>query len=191
MRKIEKKMIEYIDKRLALNGAAQNAISKKDARSLFIYAAESLVGIREKGGNNKGPMVELIQETIGNASGEAWCMSFVQTCLAYAEVKTGVTSPIVASETCTHVWDTSPKKQRVKIAPLPGAIIIWQRKGSWQGHTGIVTEFKGKTFEAVEGNTESGVANGEVMRDGGGVYITERTLKGYGIMKLLGFLKPF
>ena len=45
-------------------------------------AAEACVGIREQGGNNKGPLVELMQKTVdGKAQAEAWCMAFVQSML--------------------------------------------------------------------------------------------------------------
>lgn len=191
MRKIEQKMIDFIDQKLAGNGAAQEAILKRDARAIFIYACEACVGIREVGGNNKGPMVELIQETIGRAEREAWCMAFIQTCLAYAENKSGQISPIAASEHCMTVWRSTPPKQRVKTFPLPGAIIIWKKGSTDSGHTGAVSEWRGQSFEAIEGNTEQGILGGKVERDGGGVYMTERKATGTGMMKVVGFLKPF
>lgn len=191
MRNIEQKMIDYIDEKLKGNGAAQEAMLKRDARSIFIYACEACVGIREQGGNNKGPMVELIQETIGRAEREAWCMAFMQTCLAYAENKSGQISPIYPSEHCQTVWNSTDRKQRVKTFPLPGAIVIWKKGNTSSGHTGVVSEWRGQTFEAIEGNTESGISKGEVVRDGGGVYITERKATGTGTMKVLGYLKPF
>lgn len=191
MRNLEKSMLEWLDEKLCDHGAAQEAIKRKDARSVFIYAAEVCVGIREQGGNNSGPLVELIQETIGGANREAWCMAFVQTCLAYAEIKTGVKSPIAASEHCLTVWAQTPETQRVRIRPLPGAIVIWRHGKSQNGHTGVVTEWLTKEFEAVEGNTESGLVGGVVERDGGGVYLTKRNAKGNGDMRVVGFLKPF
>lgn len=195
MRQIEKKMVEFMDKKLAGNGAAQDAIKNKDARAVFVYAAEACVGIREQGGNNKGPMVELIQETLGNAAQEAWCMAFMQTCIAYAEVKTGVKSPIYESEHCMTVWNKTPVKQRVKIYPARGAIVIWRHGTSSAGHTGAFLEGVGegsKQMKCVEGNTESGLtASGSVERDGGGVYLTQRSMVKNGTMNVVGFLKPF
>ena len=176
MRQIEKKMVEFIDKKLAGNGAAQAAIKAKDARALFVYAAEACVGIREQGGNNKGPMVELIQETLGGADREAWCMAFQQTCLAYAETKTGVMSPVFASEHCLTVWKKTPTAQRVKKFPARGAIVIWQHGTSSAGHTGAFLEaLDDGGMRVVEGNAESGLAaDGSVERNGGGVYIGNR-----------------
>ncbi len=52
--------------------------------------------------------------------------------------------------------------------------------------------WKGKTFISVEGNTESGLnAKGEVERDGGGVYMVERSSVGTKSFKVYGFIKPF
>jgi len=194
MRKLEKKMIDYLDKKLAGNGLAQEMIATKDARGLFILAAQACVGIRESGGNNKGPMVALIQDTVDGPDSWAWCMSFVMTCLAYAELKTGIKSPIVSGEHCMTVWNKTPKSQRVKIRPLPGAIAIWNYPPGQSGHTGILHEYENKPgkMRLFEGNTESGLTkDGVIQNDGGGVYHTERSTKGSSKMKLVGFLKPF
>jgi hypothetical protein len=186
-------MIAFIDKKLAGNGAAALAIKEKDARSVFVYAAEACVGIREEGGNNKGPLVELIQETLGGAGAEAWCMSAVQTWLAYAEVKTGVKSPIHASEHCLTVFKNTPESQRVKKFPARGAIIIWQHGSTSNGHTGVFLEAQDDGgMRAIEGNAERGLAaDGSVEREGGGVYLTSRSMKANGTMKVVGFIKPF
>ena len=191
-RQLDFKMAVFIDDRLKDVGLAQRAILQKDARALFIEAARCCYGIREQGGNNSGPTVELIQETVGGHSREAWCMSFVQTCLAYVEEKLKVKSPILVSEHCLTVWSSTPKEQRVKFFPLPGAIAIWRHGSSSNGHTGIVLGADDKTFHSIEGNTEHGEdPNGKVVRDGGGVYFLERSMHPTGDMKLVGFLKPF
>jgi hypothetical protein len=193
MRDIKPAMIKFLDGKLSKNGMAQEAIAQGDARTLFRLAAEACVGIREEGGNNKGPMVKLIQETIGRAQAEAWCMSFVQTCIAYAELKTGKKSPLFASEHCMTVWNKTPKLARVKIFPLTGAVIIWQHGKGPAGHTGVFLEsHKTGQMLTVEGNTESGLrSDGSLERDGGGVYKCSRSMKANGSMKVVGFLKPF
>jgi hypothetical protein len=192
MRQIEQKMIDYLDGKLATNGLAQDAIAKKLPRALLVEAAKMCVGITEKTGRNDGPMVELIQETIGGHGGEAWCMAFMQTCIAYVEQKLGVVSLLAASEHCMTVWNDSPRLQRVQYNPLPGAIVIWRHGSSTNGHTGVVLACDENEFHAVEGNTTGGEnAKGEVVRDGGGVHFTVRNRKGNGDMKVMGFLKPF
>jgi hypothetical protein len=190
-RHIQPDMVAFIDKKLAGNGLADLAIKNKDARTLMRLAAQVCVGIREIGGNNTGPMVTLIQKTVGGPDHVAWCMSFVQTCIAYAELKTGVKSPVFVSEHCQTVWRETPVAQRVKFLPLAGAVVIWRHGTSSSGHTGIVDSCDTKTFHAFEGNTESGIVAGKVERDGGGIYWTSRSLEGTGDMHILGFLKPF
>lgn len=190
-RDLEQGLLDFFDGKLKNNLLAQQAIKEKNARLLFLLAAQVSVGIREVGGNNKGPMVELIQKTIGGASREAWCMAFVQSCLEYAEEMTGVVSPLYVSEHCQTVWNKTAKTQRVKYHPLAGAIAIWRHGNTTNGHTGVLESADNKIFYAYEGNTESGLANGKVERDGGGVYRTQRGITGNGNMKIMGFLKPF
>ena len=193
MRQIEKKMVDFLDKKLALNGAAQEAILKKDARSLMVYAAEACVGIREEGGNNKGPMVQLIQDTVGGVGAEAWCLSYVMTCLAYAEHKTGVKSPLIDTEHCMTLWGKTKASQKVKVFPARGAIIIWQHGTSSSGHTGFFLESPRKgIMRCIEGNSEAGLSkDGSVIREGGGVYVTERSMIKNGTMRVVGFIRPF
>lgn len=197
-RKIEQKMFDFIDNKLAENGYAQDAIERKDARSLLVEAAKACVGIREKTGRNDGPMVELIQETVGGHSNEAWCMAFVMTCIAYVEKKLGIESRIKATESCADLWSSATDEQKVKFLPRPGAIIIWghyNSQGKYTGgHTGHVVEINQDdgTMIAIEGNTTGGVSeNDKVIREGGGCYRTKRSLKGNGDMIVRGFIKPF
>ena len=187
MRELEADLLEWFDDKLAKNGLAQEAIATKNARLLFGLAAESCVGIRETGGNNNGPMVRLLQKTIGGAVKEPWCMSFVQSCLAYAEAKTGEKSPVIASEHCQTVWTETPRSQRVKTAPLKYAIVIWAYEGTSSGHTGVVVEsFYPKKFHSVEGNTGD-----DGGRDGDCVTYKKRDWVRSGKLRVLGFLKPF
>jgi hypothetical protein len=186
-RSIEPKMVDFLDMKLKTNGLAQHSIEIKDARTLFGLAAEACVGIREKSGNNDGPMVELIQKTIGGADNEPWCMSFMQTCLAYAEEKTGIESPIIASEHVRTTWNETPVAQRVKAYPLKYAIICWGYEGKTSGHTGVLTDYMRNSWMAtVEGNT--GDSN---MREGDGVYAKKRNWHRTGSLIRLGFLMPF
>jgi len=191
-REIKPEMIAFLDKKLSANGFAQDAIEKKEARELFAQAAEACVGIRESGGNNHGPFVELIQETVGRAEGEPWCMAFMQTCIAYVEHKLGVASRFPVTEHVMTAWNSAPEELKVKRYPKRGAIACWQKRGTSSGHTGMYREDdKLGQFSAIEGNTEAGVSGKTVVRDGGGVYRTIRNYSGNGNMILRGFLKPF
>lgn len=191
-RSIQAKLYFFIDEKLKSNGLAQHAIEAKDARTLFRLSMQSLIGVREIGGNNQGEMVELIQSTIGGAGKEPWCMAAVQSCIAYAEEKTKLVSPIIASEHCLTVWNDSPKEQRVKSFPLGGAIVIWRHGTTSNGHTGCLESTDGIIMHTYEGNTESGLdESGKIEREGGGFYYCKRGFRGDGSMKVVGFLKPF
>lgn len=193
-RDIKQELVKWLDAKLRADKAAKAAIAEGDARTVFRLAAQACNGIREKGGNNRGPLVELLQRTIGTADGEAWCMAFVQSMIGYAEVKTGRASQIIASEHCLTVWNDSPKACRVKECPAPGAIVVWRHGKTTSGHTGVVLGCSGKGAElrTVEGNTEGGRGyGGEIVREGGGVYLNARPWGGVGSMKLVGFLIPF
>lgn len=187
VRDIHPEMVEWLDHKLAGNGMAQQAIQLKDARLIFGLAAESSVGIHEQGGNNQGPMVRLLQETIGGANREPYCMGAVQTWLAYAELKTGVRSPIAATEHCQTCWRETPEIMRVKTSPLKYAIVIWRLGDTSSGHTGVVTESSfPKWFKTIEANT-----NDSGSREGDGVYYKHRDWIRSGSLVKIGFLRPF
>lgn len=198
MRKIEPKLVSYIEKKLAGNGLYNVALESKDARTLVVLAAQALVGVKEKTGNNDGEMVRLIQETYGNANGEPWCMSLAQSCIAFAEVKTGKKSPVVAGELCSAVWRDTPKAQRVKYLPLAGALMIFidvntrTGKDKISGHVEIVLSSDGKTVQCIGGNTSGTTKPGHaVNREGNGCYYTVRSAKGTASRRVAGYLKPF
>lgn len=190
-RKLKPELVQYIDDKLKNNAIAHNAIEDKDCRTLLVEVAKCLVGIREKTGKNDGYLVELIQKTAGGVKGYPWCMYFVQTCIGYVEMKTGVKSPIITSGACDEVRHASTPEMKVKTIPLPGAVAIWIHANG-TGHTGIVVAADDEVFFACEGNTTGGLdEQGRVEREGGGAYYTKRSMHPDGEMKLWGFLKPF
>ena len=212
MRNIPIQLVELIDEKLKTNGSAQLAAKEKDARELLIYAVEACVGeVEEKGKDNSGYFVELCQKTVdNNAGGEAWCMCFVQSMIAYVEQKLNVTSHIASSENCLEVWEKTPDSQIVKDFPARGAIVIWrslakskkeyrpdgQGKRAYYyngaGHTGFVIEYDAthwvRTMATIEGNT-----NEQGSSEGDGVYKkSNRNKDGVdGDKEVVGFLIPF
>lgn len=200
MRKIRQEFVDWLDSRLANDRLAQAAIENKWPTALLVRAAIACIGIREEGGNNKGPFVKLIQSTIGAAENEPWCMSLVQTLVAYAELKTGIKSPLYPSESCAEVFEYHPKNL-IRMVPAMGLIAVWGKYGLLNkykgGHTGIVrTDSEDpRYFKAVEGNTDPGDHTGPVEREGGGVYGTSREvireLTKDDRMIVRGFLIPF
>lgn len=191
-REINPEMEAFIDEKLKGFGAAQDAIKKKDARLVMQYAALACVGIKEVGGANKGKYVRLITDTVDEPGAIPWCAAAVMTWIAYAEKKTGIISPIFATEHVLTMWQNTPRDQRVRFFPLPGAIVCWRHVGTSNGHTGVFIEGDNKEFIGVEGNTGGGIdSHDEVVRNGDGCYRTKRKMGRVGDMELLGFLKPF
>ncbi len=189
MRKITDKMFMFIDKKLALNGAAQLAVTNKDARSLLVFAAEACVGVKEEGGNNKGVYIVEIQKTVdGQAGSEPYCMAAVQTWIAYVEKKLGVVSHLPASEHCMTTWRKTSAAKKVKTIPARGAIIIWKNGNTDAGHTGLVMDYQCgfKKMLTLEANTGS-----ENMRDGDGIYIKQRSKIKDGRIVIQGYIIPF
>ena len=199
MRRIEPELVSYIDKRISWEGLAQYHLQTKNARGLMVEAAKACVGIKERTGRNDGRLVELIQKTVdGVADGAPWCMSQVQSMIAYAEFKTGVRSPLMATEHCLTLWNSTPIEQKVKISPLAGAIAIWRHGTTTNGHTGIVLDCDESVFFSVEGNSSGSFtplldssAQAVIEREGNAVVYTKRSRTTNGEMKLLGFIKPF
>lgn len=192
MRKLEPEMKKYLLKKLENNGLFHDAVKRGDARTIMVLAAEACVGIKEATGRNDGKFIKLIQETVGGASGEPYCMAGAMTVIAFAEEMTGKKSPLMATEHCQTLWNKTPKIQKVKSIPLPGALAVWGDKGKSTGHVEIVLACDGKIMLCVGFNTSGTTKPGDkVNRDGNGVFYTERTMKNQGNRLFLGCIKPF
>jgi hypothetical protein len=195
-RHIDSRLIQFLDDALISNGLARHATETQDARTLFVLAAEALVGIKEETGRNDGQIIQWIQSTIGTANGEPYCMAGIQSCGAYAEMKTNVPFKLFPSESVRLVWDKTPEFQRVKRLPLPGAVACWGNlvngKFNGKGHAEIVRACDGEIFQGIGFNTIGTTKPGEtVNREGNGIYFTIRSMESTAERKLLGFLKPF
>lgn len=165
---------------------------------LLVAEAKRWIGVSEKGGDNKGPEVEMFQRAVdGKAQGEAWCLAFVQFCVKRvdAEAETIMGGPnlpdwLWQTEHCMTLWNNMPVGSKLKEPPHPGCLIVWQYwkdgKPTPQGHVGIITEIVDlNTIKTIEGNTGPGLG---VEREGDGVYEKRRSLTGGGSMKVKGFL---
>jgi uncharacterized protein (TIGR02594 family) len=168
----------------------------KFKKRALIFEASRWVGVTEKGGENRGQVVEMFQKAYDNlAQGEPWCMAFVQFCLKNTEAmylatfgKQDAPSKLFATEHCLTCWAKTPPECRLS-QPEVGAVVIWRHGQTASGHTGIVTAVDGNGgFSTIEGNTGAGVG---VVREGDGVFRRERTMAGAGDMRVVGFLKPW
>lgn len=156
---------------------------------LFIKAADCFIGTEEVGGENAGPIVSEFQKTIGGkADRSPWCLSFIQSCIAFVEDKLQIESPLQATEHVLTLWNASPKVCRTDL-PEAGDIILWRLENTISGHCGIIYEVQEDHYVTIEGNTSP--SNKEIDRDGDGVYMKIRPKGGMGRLKEIGFLRPF
>jgi len=163
-------------------------INKEKLLNRFIEVGKSYLGVREEGRNNKGKQVEEFQKAVdGKASGEAWCMAFVQFCLKKLESEFNFLSPVHNAEHCLTVWNNTPNYLKSS-TPNVGSIAIWRHGDTTNGHTGIVTgiDMNKKIFYTVEGNTKG---TSDINREGDGVYECNRLLHPTDNMKLVGFIR--
>lgn len=158
------------------------------SRKRLVELAIKFIGVKDSGGDNKGPEVEMFQKAVdGKASQEAWCMAFAQYLLKQVETENQEPSGIFCSEHCMTVWDKTPDDRKLK-KPEVGCLVVWNFVGTSNGHTGIVTRIAGDRIDTIEGNTGDGKG---VVREGDGVYARNRSVTGDSKMKVMGFLKPF
>lgn len=160
----------------------QHAHDSKNANLLVHLAnkALDLMRVREVPMNsNRGHDVELIQETVGGHSREAWCMAQQQSCVAFAEVDLGIISKLYATESCAdlraHKGDLEVPFEKSQMGDL---WIFKHPDGS--GHVGNFVrwiEFM-KSAVTLEGNTTSGKIGDKIVREGGGSYQCERAMVG-------------
>lgn len=195
--KLEKPLVAFLDAKLRDNPVFLQAVEDKKPRAVLCEAVKAMVGFKEKTGKNDGEKIVWVQETYGSAVKEPYCIAGIMTGLAYATLKTGIPHKVFETESSAALWDKTPKIQRVKYMPLPGALAVWAdinskgiRKGT--GHGEIVLAADEKQFHCVGFNTSGTVnPNDKVNREGNGVYYTVRSYKDTKSRILLGFLKPY
>jgi len=179
-RKLDNKIETMIDDWLLKTRPTKfkDAIARKDANAICGMAAEALseFNIREKTNSNDGDLVERIQKTNYGSKGDAWCMYFVQTAVAYAEKKTGKVSKIYSSGSCASVRKYSSSLAIDGSKSQYGDIWVWIYSATGLGHTGVFEGWIKYLISAVlnEGNTTAGKVGDSIVREGGGSYQTER-----------------
>lgn len=163
-------------------------MAREDLNLRMLDLARFHIGVLEAGGANRGPMVERFQQAVdGKASGEPWCMAFMQYLIKHVVEVHGGRPQVFASEHCMTVWEKSPPGVK-NVLPQVGYLVIWRHGNGPAGHVGIVSEIQSDHIVTVEGNTGPGVG---VIREGDGVYLRKRSRWGEGTMSIVGYLKVF
>lgn len=127
------------------------------------------IGVREDGGPNRGPEVDVYLRAVGldpARDSYPWCAAFVFWCYqrAAGNLKAPLTLPRTASVRKLLEASTGQRTQ----FPQRGAIFV-QDHGSGRGHCGLVLDVGGRTIVTVEGNT-----NDDGSREGIGVFLRTR-----------------
>ncbi len=155
---------------------------------IAIHIALSYDGVREIGGNNRGPDVEMFQRSIGLSAGDPWCAAFVCFNIQQACKNLGVTPTFQYGGSVYKLWSRNPDLQMSE----PGENCIFllnhglSKAGVRIGHTGFCigrNQSHTETLETMEGNT-----NEAGSRDGDGAYHKTREMsefaRGYGWLRI-------
>jgi hypothetical protein len=129
--------------------------------------ATTQVGVRESGGQNRGPEVELYLAAAGGEPGESWCAAFLYWCFRRASNVLMVPNPCPRTVGAQNVYKLAEPRFR-RTSPARGAIFVMDH-GHGLGHVGFVdTAYPDGTISTVEGNTNrDGARNGDsVWRHG-------------------------
>lgn len=155
---------------------------------LAIEIALSYDGVREIGGNNRGPQVEAFQRSLGLSPGDPWCAAFVCFCIKSAAKRLGVLPRFQYGGSVNKLWIRNPDLQMAQ--PVYNGLFLidhgLSKLGTRIGHTGFCIgpfQANNDSLETMEGNT-----NAAGSRDGDGCYHKSREAaemaRGYGYLRI-------
>lgn len=143
-------------------------------REKALLVALGRVGIRERGGNNRGPEVERWQREAGIRPGDPWCAAFVNACARQAADALFVLSPLesVPLQGYVQSYFEHFAAQGCIVSPqyaLPGDLfVIYYPHLKRYGHIGFVgwdgVDLKRKRYDTCEGNSnDAGSREGDAV----------------------------
>jgi len=135
---------------------------------LFLAEARDYIGIREIGGDNRGPSVEFMQKLGEITPGLPWCAAFVNTVAEIACSKKNIVSPLekINYQGYVQSYFLHAEAQGWLGAPRPGHLfMLYYPMKSRYAHIGIVDATLEGGLTTIEGNT-----NDDGSRNGIGVF---------------------
>jgi uncharacterized protein (TIGR02594 family) len=139
----------------------------RSAGSLVVELAQQELGVRERGGGNRGEDMARFGAAAGIGEGLPWCASFVSYIYARAGIDARSSGDGVGGTAMALNFET--QFQRAKAyhsfrssgsrAPQPGDVVVFDRgaPGSGQGHVGIVERVENGQVTLIEGNSGDAV----------------------------------
>lgn len=183
-----------------------NDEARRDYYNAVIAFAKKFDGKREISGN-KGFVdkdIDRIMRKHAFRDGYAYCAIFALACMKEVaiqqenklllnrlkEIESASSQTLWETLNASDDFDTTTWKKRKNLA---GALVIWRKGKTWQGHAGLVINGTWNNCHTIEGNTGSGN-----QRDGDGFYSKVRLgnisallqLRGYAIIKTLDEVSP-
>jgi hypothetical protein len=143
-----------------------------ELRTRALALAERYRGVREHGGNNRGPQIERWQARVHLKPGDAWCTAFACCIVEDAAKGLGMESPLpmVGSVAKLFAWVMEHHPEWVSNKPTRGAIFIHfrDRYKPWSlGHCGFVKGVDDGHVLSIDGNTnDAGARDSEGGKDG-------------------------
>lgn len=148
---------------------------------------------RESAGKNRSPEIDSLIKKQGGTLGQSYCQYGCQDmldelCAYYKVDRTKVNIPEGGGT--QDVFSKCHSKYRVD-KPDVLRLVTWRHADSWQGHVGMCLSSPNpkKIFKTFEFNTSAGGVG--VVRDGDGAAYKDRSLDGFGTMKIRGFIDVY
>jgi hypothetical protein len=138
----------------------------------MLKLAVSQEGVREVGGDNRGPKIEEYQRSTGNRRGDSWCCSYIYWLAMTTADKLDIANPMPARTGHCQTMLNAAKEKGLLINPTearPGdiGVHLYKSTGVSPGHIFLIKESETGYWDTNEGNTNgSGSSNGDVVRQG-------------------------
>lgn len=162
-------------------------------RACFARVARNMVGVNASNTEIVNRMRRVVDKV---ASGEPWCVCFVQWCAEECDAIAGdfgldTKHALAATESTQLLWSMTPVPERSD-KPVAGSVAVWRSNANAdQGHCGIVLAVSGAEVLTVEGNTSATGGSSDAERNGHGVWTKRRVNGQIPGFALLGYILPW
>jgi hypothetical protein len=152
--------------------ANYNALPAKERRLLAMAYLCDVLKVREVGGNNRGPLVEVCQAAAGIGPGDSWCAAALTLASKIAQAPYPLRSEGYNPAAVISWKQWAKAKGKLDSTPSRGDIAM-HNSGEGHGHIGAFVKIdEDGNALTIEGNTSSGQEGSQ--DDGGGMFRRER-----------------